>query len=87
MLLRLCVFIVVLGAGSQAMSAASYDIKAPGRVVAFGYVHGAYDNWIALLQELNAVNDQLDWSGGNTHLVSLGDLIDPGRAPGLWLNC
>jgi hypothetical protein len=78
-LLRLCVFIVV-GAGSQAMAAASYDIKAPGRVVAFGDVHGAYDDWVALLQELNVVNDQLDWSGGNTHLVSLGDLID--RGPG-----
>ena len=80
MLLKLCSVLFILGAGSGALAAASYDIKAPGRVVAFGDVHGAYDDLVALLQELNVVNEELNWSGGNTQLVSLGDLID--RGPG-----
>jgi len=69
------VFLSVLAA--QAMA---YEVKAPGRVVAFADVHGAYDDWVALLQELEVIDAQLNWSGGNTHLVSTGDLID--RGPG-----
>ncbi|MEH6592920.1 MAG: HipA family kinase [Halioglobus sp.] len=77
--IRICLLVLVWSV-SLGAAAKAYDIKAPGRVVAFGDVHGAYDDWVALLQELGVVNKQLDWSGGNTHLVSLGDLID--RGPG-----
>jgi hypothetical protein len=59
---------------------ADYSIETSSRVVAFADVHGAYDDWTTLLQELGVVDAQLNWSGGNTHLVSLGDLID--RGPG-----
>ena len=62
------------------LAASRYDVDAPGRVVAFGDVHGAYEDWTALLRELGVVDANLDWAGGNTHLVSLGDLID--RGPG-----
>ena len=62
------------------LAASRYDIDAPGRVVAFGDVHGAYEDWTALLRELGVVDGNLNWAGGNTHLVSLGDLID--RGPG-----
>ena len=62
------------------VTAADYDIKTSARVVAFGDVHGAYTDWTALLQELGVVDADLNWSGGKTHLVSLGDLID--RGPG-----
>ena len=58
--------------------AADYDISAPARVVAFGDVHGAYEDWSTMLQEVGVVDAQLNWSGGNTHLVSLGDLVDRG---------
>ena len=63
-----------------AQAADDFDISAPGGVVAFGDVHGAYDDWVALLKELGVIDGQLNWAGGNTHLVSLGDLID--RGPG-----
>ncbi len=49
-----------------------------GRVVAFADVHGAYDDLIGLLQKTNVINGQLAWSGGSTHLVSLGDITDRG---------
>ncbi len=69
------VFVFFLSASALA---AEYDIDAPGRVVAFGDVHGAYKDWSTMLQEVGVVDAQLNWSGGNTHLVSLGDLVDRG---------
>lgn len=58
----------------------AYEVDTSSRVVAFGDVHGAFDDWTALLQELGVIDANLDWAGGDTHLVSLGDLID--RGPG-----
>ncbi|PLW70040.1 metallophosphoesterase [Pseudohalioglobus lutimaris] len=65
---------------SLAMPVAAYEVTTAARVVAFADVHGAYDDWVALLREVGVVDDQLDWSGGKTHLVSVGDLVD--RGPG-----
>ena len=74
---RFAVWMFVLFLSARAL-AAEYDINAPGRVVAFGDVHGAFDDWSTMLQEVGVVDAQLNWSGGNTHLVSLGDLVDRG---------
>jgi len=48
------------------------------RVVAVGDVHGAYDALVSTLQAANVIDGDLAWSGGNTHLVSTGDLLDRG---------
>src|SRR5262245_21308996 len=48
------------------------------RIVAFGDVHGAYEQLTSLLQRAGVVDGALHWSGGATHLVSLGDLLDRG---------
>ena len=77
--IRIVLLLAVFTAG-QAYAAGPYEFDTRGRVVAFGDVHGAYDDWVSLLQELGVVDDSLNWIGGNTHLVSLGDLID--RGPG-----
>ena len=58
----------------------AYEVDTSSRVVAFADVHGAYDDWVELLQEVGVVDEQLNWSGGTTHLVSVGDLVD--RGPG-----
>ncbi|MBE9537665.1 MAG: metallophosphoesterase [Proteobacteria bacterium] len=58
----------------------SYEVDTPERVVAFADVHGAFDDWTAMLKELGVIDAKLNWSGGKTHLVSVGDLID--RGPG-----
>jgi hypothetical protein len=50
----------------------------PARLVAFADVHGAYDALVALLQKATVIDAELRWSGGTTHVVSLGDLIDRG---------
>lgn len=48
------------------------------RVVAIGDVHGAYDSLVATLQSARVIDDRLTWSGGKTHLVFTGDLLDRG---------
>jgi hypothetical protein len=48
------------------------------RIVAVGDIHGAYDALVATLQKANVIDDNLAWSGGKTHFVSTGDLLDRG---------
>lgn len=48
------------------------------RQVVIPDVHGAFDEFAQLLQATGMVDEKLDWTGGETHLVSLGDLLDRG---------
>ncbi len=48
------------------------------RIVAIGDVHGAYDALVATLQASNVIDENLAWSGGKTHFVTTGDLLDRG---------
>ncbi len=49
------------------------------RIVAFGDVHGAYAELVTALQAARVLDAELNWAGGDTHLVSLGDLVDRGN--------
>jgi len=77
---RICCFALAFALSMAAHSASPYEFDTPERVVAFADVHGAFDDWTAMLKELNVIDDKFNWSGGKTHLVSTGDLID--RGPG-----
>jgi 3',5'-cyclic AMP phosphodiesterase CpdA len=48
------------------------------RVVVFADVHGAYEPLVELLRATGVLGGDLAWTGGATHLVSLGDLLDRG---------
>lgn len=48
------------------------------RIVVFADVHGAYRELLAVLRETAVIDDDLRWQAGDTHLVSLGDLLDRG---------
>ena len=48
------------------------------RVVVVPDIHGAYPAFTRLLQANLLVDSSLHWIGGETHLVSLGDLLDRG---------
>ena len=48
------------------------------RIVVFGDVHGGAGELRALLRALTLIDDADDWRGGQTRLVSLGDLLDRG---------
>lgn len=70
--------LALLSAPAARAAEAAVEWTGVERVVAFADVHGAYEELTALLQSAGAVDDQLRWSGGKTHLVSLGDLLDRG---------
>jgi hypothetical protein len=48
------------------------------RVVAVGDVHGDYDQFVAVLRSAGLIDAQARWSGGKTHLVQTGDVLDRG---------
>ncbi len=48
------------------------------RVVVVGDVHGAYDSLVHILREAAVIDAEGLWSGGEDHLVMLGDLVDRG---------
>ncbi len=50
------------------------------RVVAVSDIHGAYDALVSTFQKAGIIDEDLGWSGGETHLVITGDLLD--RGPG-----
>jgi hypothetical protein len=71
----------VLAAGPASAAAGDdspYRVEGARRVVAFADVHGAYDELVALLRAQGLIDGELRWRGADTHLVSLGDLVDRG---------
>jgi len=73
--LALLVCLCLLWSQAQADDWHFSDVE---RIVAIGDVHGAYDSLVATLQEAGIIDVGLNWSGGKTHLVSTGDLLDRG---------
>lgn len=69
---------------SALAQSAPYTWNGVGRVVAIGDVHGHYGQLLSLLEgtQIVTVDDAGTprWSGGQAHLVLLGDLIDRGPA-------
>ena len=51
----------------------------PERIVAIGDLHGDHDAWLAIARGAGIVDTKGHWSGGQTVLVQLGDIVD--RAP------
>lgn len=70
--------LLLLAAVSQAQEPNDWHWTDVPRVVAVGDVHGAYPALVGLLQATGLIDEKLQWTGGTTHLVSLGDLIDRG---------
>ena len=52
------------------------------RVVAVGDVHGDYDQLVAVLRSAGLIDEQGNWTGGKTHLVQNGDVLDRGPGDG-----
>jgi hypothetical protein len=65
-------------AGAAAGSDSEYRFEGVGRIVVFADVHGAYPQLVSALREAKVIDDSLHWSGRDTHLVGLGDLLDRG---------
>ena len=52
--------------------------RAADRVVAIGDVHGAYQEFVSILQTAGLIDKELNWTGGKTILVQTGDVLDRG---------
>lgn len=48
------------------------------RIVAVADLHGDFDRFTLILRGTGLIDASLDWSGGSTHLVQLGDVMDRG---------
>jgi hypothetical protein len=53
--------------------------QAPRRIVAIGDVHGADQNFAAILRKAGIIDGQGRWIAGKTILVQTGDMTDRGR--------
>src|SRR5688572_17056615 len=78
LLLRALLGILILAVSPGLPAQQSAQSADAGRLVVVGDVHGAYDELVRLLQVTSVINESLAWSGGETRLVSLGDLLDRG---------
>jgi hypothetical protein len=54
------------------------EVTTAGRVVAIGDVHGAFDRFNEMLQAVGLIDARGRWTGGDAHLVQLGDVVDRG---------
>lgn len=52
------------------------NLPATRRIVALGDIHGDYNLCIKLLQIAKVIDDKLEWIGGDTIVVQVGDQID-----------
>ena len=50
------------------------------KIIAVGDLHGDYDNFVEILKnpKVALVDENLHWTGGDTHLVQTGDIMDRG---------
>jgi hypothetical protein len=48
------------------------------QIVVVGDLHGAYENFVKILKQTGLVDESLQWTGGKTHLVQMGDILDRG---------
>jgi translation elongation factor P/translation initiation factor 5A len=49
------------------------------KIVAVGDIHGDYDAFKTILQGTGLIDKKLHWTGGKTHLVQIGDVLDRGE--------
>jgi len=82
---RIALAVVAVLAGAAASPPILHAVPAPDceftgveRIVAIGDVHGAYDRFVGILRTTGLIDERLRWSGGKTHLVQLGDVVDRG---------
>ena len=63
----------------RAAQVSKWEWSGVDRIVAIGDVHGSYDKFVALLSGTGLVDESSSWTGGTSHLVLVGDLVDRGQ--------
>lgn len=67
-----------LGPVTVTAQTVQWDFPNVTRIIAVGDVHGAHAELVELLKGIGLIDAEENWRGGQTHLVSLGDLLDRG---------
>lgn len=67
-----------LSIAGMGVAAPEWEFEGVERVVALGDIHGAAAEFESALRGAGLVDADLRWTGGKTHLVSVGDLLDRG---------
>ena len=79
---RICPWLLMVGVllfqVAPASHAGQWQWSGVERVAAVGDMHGAYDEFVSILTRAGVVDSDLRWTGGKTHLVSVGDIVDRG---------
>lgn len=76
--IRVLLVTATLAFGAQCATAEDWSLDDVERVVAIADIHGAYDAMVKTLQNADVLDAGLAWSGGETHLVIVGDILDRG---------
>ncbi|MGI9224287.1 MAG: metallophosphoesterase [Woeseiaceae bacterium] len=61
-----------------AATANQWQFEDVERIVAVADIHGAYEPMVATLRNAGVIDDERNWSGGESHLVIVGDILDRG---------
>lgn len=51
----------------------------PSRIFVMGDIHGQYERMVEMLTSGGVIDDKLNWSWGDGHLVFIGDIFDRGE--------
>ena len=70
--------LILLLALPSASWARQWQFDEVDRMVAISDIHGAYDAMVMTLQQVDILGEGLQWVGGNSHLVIVGDILDRG---------
>jgi hypothetical protein len=71
-------FIILTLCVSLWANSKQYVWKDIEKIIAVGDIHGDYENFVKILKMAGLVDDMLKWSGGKTHFVQTGDIMDRG---------
>lgn len=77
-LLRLFAASLTLMFAAPAFAQTRAEWDGVSRIVAIGDLHGDYDKFADMLRTAGLIDAHNNWTGGNTHLVQLGDVPDRG---------
>ena len=78
MLVMKRLLITLILSTSSLLMADDYTFNTKENIYVIGDIHGAYDEFVTTLKTAGLVDEKLNWTGGASHLVSLGDIMDRG---------
>ncbi len=77
--LQLAATAAAFGFVSPAAAVDDWHFEGVERIVAVADIHGAHEAFVDVLRKSTVIDEAGNWSGGSSHLVVVGDVLDRGR--------